>query len=118
MQDSLTRRCGDINIYDIGPCEFIYLLRRAKYVVTNSFHGLAFSFIFGKDVISLESKERNMRLENLIQLFGAENVQIKNMQQYITNDWKEIWKTVQKNAKQVIPQNKEEANAYFEKYNL
>jgi len=33
---------------DIGPQHFIYLLRHAGYICTDSFHGTAFAVIFGK----------------------------------------------------------------------
>lgn len=32
-----------------GPCEFVGMFANAKYVVTNSFHGVAFSIIFNKE---------------------------------------------------------------------
>ena len=41
----------------LGPDEFLYIILHASYVVTNSFHGCALSFIFGKKVFSLEEKQ-------------------------------------------------------------
>jgi len=38
----------NIKCYDAGPAEFVSLFQGAKYVVTNSFHGCAFSILFGK----------------------------------------------------------------------
>lgn len=38
----------DKQIYDCGPREFIGYIRQAEYVVTDSFHGTAFSIIFKK----------------------------------------------------------------------
>ena len=47
---------------DVGPEEFIYLLRHAQYVVTDSFHGVVFSTLFKKDfnltVVVEETKSR------------------------------------------------------------
>lgn len=34
--------------YDAGPAEFVSLIQGAKYVLTNSFHGSAFSILFHK----------------------------------------------------------------------
>ena len=36
-------------IYDAGPCEFLGYIRNAEYVVTDSFHGTAFSIIFKRN---------------------------------------------------------------------
>lgn len=38
--------------YDLSPCEFLSYIRGADYVVTDSFHGLAFSLLFKTKVIS------------------------------------------------------------------
>ena len=37
-------------LYNVGPCEFLYLIRNAALVITDSFHGTAFSLIFGKKI--------------------------------------------------------------------
>lgn len=42
---------ADENILDIGPSDWITFIKRAKYVITNSFHGTAFSINFEKDFI-------------------------------------------------------------------
>lgn len=36
---------GDIIPYDVGPCEFVNLIRNAAYVCTDSFHGTVFSIL-------------------------------------------------------------------------
>ena len=35
---------------DLGPREFVGMIANAKYVVTDSFHGTAFSVLFSKPV--------------------------------------------------------------------
>lgn len=37
---------GTINLFEVGPAEWVGLLSKAKYVVTDSFHGTAFSINF------------------------------------------------------------------------
>ncbi len=54
----------------IGPREFIHLVRNAEIVVTNSFHGLAFSIIFGKRVLCRLVTRAPGRLENLLSVQG------------------------------------------------
>lgn len=40
---------ADFTPYNIGPLEFIQLIRDAEYVFTDSFHGSVFSLLFKKD---------------------------------------------------------------------
>lgn len=64
-----------INILDAGPAEFIGLFSRARMVVTNSFHGTAFSLNMQKDffVVSPERKQNNSRQKSLLRLVNLEN---------------------------------------------
>lgn len=61
-----------INIVDAGPSEFIYLFNHATVVVTNSFHGTAFSLNFKKDFYCVLSKKasNNSRQLGLLNLCG------------------------------------------------
>ena len=61
-----------VNIRDAGPMEFIYAFRHASFVVTNSFHGAAFSINFQKDfyVVTSKSKLNNSRFESLLKQYG------------------------------------------------
>lgn len=66
---------------DVGPQEFLGLFRNAKYVVTNSFHGTAFSINFDKEFfIELLNKSAkvNSRLENILDTFDLRSRQIIN----------------------------------------
>lgn len=61
---------------DIGPAEFLDLFSRAEAVVTNSFHGTAFSVNLNKDFfVELHNvkNSRNSRMEDILKLFGLEN---------------------------------------------
>lgn len=61
-----------INVTDAGPSEFVYLFRHAGFVVTNSFHGAAFSVNFRKDFYCVLSRglKNNSRQINLLTLCG------------------------------------------------
>ncbi|MBO4651037.1 MAG: polysaccharide pyruvyl transferase family protein [Clostridiales bacterium] len=66
---------GDIAPYDIGPAEFVNLVRHAKYVCTDSFHGSVFSIIYHKQFISFSryaegTNSRNSRLDTLFNNIG------------------------------------------------
>lgn len=58
---------------DIGPGEWLYLMRRAEYVVTNSFHGTAFSVNFRKDFFVEYSSRTNSRLAHIVKTLGLES---------------------------------------------
>ena len=60
-------------VCDIGPSEWLYLVHNAKYVVTNSFHGTAFSINFRRNFYLEFSSNTNSRLSNIVDLFGLEN---------------------------------------------
>lgn len=65
--------------FEVGPCEFVSLIRNAKYVVTDSFHGMAFSvnynipFSVFKRFKDDDPKNQNSRIFNLLQMLGLEN---------------------------------------------
>lgn len=63
-----THNKGIINIADAGPAEFLSLICNATYIVTNSFHGTAFSINFNVPFYSIVSakKKNNSRLESLL----------------------------------------------------
>lgn len=52
----------------VGPIEFLSLLKNAKYVITDSFHALCFSIIFGKQSIVVPPKDKGGRLKSLLEL--------------------------------------------------
>lgn len=53
--------------YDISdPKDFLELVYSATYVVTNSFHGMAFSLLFQKKFIALSRNGLNSRLKDLL----------------------------------------------------
>lgn len=57
---------------DISPAVWLWLVRHARYVVTNSFHGTAFSIIFERDFYLELSAKTNSRLTNIVKMLGLE----------------------------------------------
>lgn len=53
-----------------GPEDFLRYIRDAELVVTNSFHGTAFSIIFKKRMFCISHSTRNTRIENILQLIN------------------------------------------------
>ena len=56
-----------------SPIEFLNLIRNADFVVTNSFHGMAFSLEFNRQFIAFKRKAYNSRLDSLSRLVGVED---------------------------------------------
>lgn len=86
---SRIKKCSIIDITDLnrkwkkakfppktGPGEFLYYLKNARYVVTNSFHGTALSIVFNKQLFieyvpeSKKLSSTNSRLSNLVDMFN------------------------------------------------
>lgn len=55
--------------YQYGPQEFLYLINHATCVCTNSFHGTAFSLLFGKELI-LDEETTDERIQTIIGVLG------------------------------------------------
>ena len=54
-------------------------IANAKYVITNSFHGMVFSIIFRKQFVVVMNKERGAaRFKSLLSMFGLENRLLNN----------------------------------------
>jgi hypothetical protein len=58
---------------DISPAVWLWLVHHARYVVTNSFHGTAFSIIFEKNFYLELSAKTNSRLTNIVKLLDLED---------------------------------------------
>lgn len=71
----------DINIPFCGPAEFLWLFDNAQYIVTNSFHGTAFSVNFNKNFISVIKRNSPQRAQTLLNNVGLSNHLLTNINQ-------------------------------------
>lgn len=62
-----------------GPREFLGYIQNAKYVITNSFHGTAFSILLGKEFICVPHSSRNTRLSNILKATDNEEKFANNL---------------------------------------
>lgn len=68
--------------YDVGPREWINLVKNADYVCTDSFHGTVFSIIFNKIFYDFRRHKNsnkmstNSRIDNLLNIAGISNERI------------------------------------------
>lgn len=56
-----------------GPIEFLQLFRDASFIITDSFHGTAFSIIFKKNFYTIPHKTRGVRMVELTEKLGIKN---------------------------------------------
>ncbi|UZF44326.1 polysaccharide pyruvyl transferase family protein [Rhodococcus rhodochrous] len=56
--------------YLVDPAKFVALFRDASYVVTDSFHGTAFSLVFGRPIYALLPQSNSTRNEDLLASVG------------------------------------------------
>lgn len=89
-----------------GPAEFLGYIHYADYVVTNSFHALAFSIIFHKAFFVFGHSNRNARLENVLLQCGLEKRIDYNSREM---DIDEVidWKAVDERKAQMIEKSKD-----------
>lgn len=58
---------------DVGPREFLIMIKNAEFIVTNSFHGTAFSTTFEKPYASIVTGKADLRMKSLLEQLGLEN---------------------------------------------
>ena len=95
--DNKMQYCDEF-IENSDMCDFLYLIKHATKVVTNSFHGLAFALIFRKDIFVICHTVLSSRQTDLIEMSGLKYDNLgngvyhvhsydndNNMKSYITN---------------------------------
>ena len=69
---------GDEKLFNVGPVEFLNLIRNAEYICTDSFHGSVFSILNHKKFLTFnrtnnnDKHTRNSRIDSLFSLLNLE----------------------------------------------
>ena len=70
---------SDKVIRNMGPIDFISYIKNAEFIISNSFHGTAFSIIFEKQFVVANRKEAiNTRMRDLLSILKIENRLIRD----------------------------------------
>lgn len=69
-QDLFLGFSADRHVMDASPYDFLALFANAEYVVTNSFHGTAFSLLFGRPFSTVVPHSGRNRIDNLLGRVG------------------------------------------------
>lgn len=84
--------CGGNNVLDNvknefkdDPIKFLNDIYNAEFIITNSFHAVAFSIIFKKKFVVISHSKWNSRLDSLLTIAGYEEQCIKNIKQINDN---------------------------------
>lgn len=72
---------GVETVCSAGAEEFLSYIKYADAVITNSFHGMAFSILFEKQFISVQLSSTNSRALNLLNKLGLTDRQIKTTEE-------------------------------------
>lgn len=79
-----------------GPAELLGWLQNAHYVLTNSFHGTAFSVLLEKSFLSFRHSTRSVRQEDLLHNLGLDSHLVEEAQPdraraiWASTDWEEV----------------------------
>ncbi|UKM63957.1 polysaccharide pyruvyl transferase family protein [Flavobacteriaceae bacterium GSB9] len=70
---------ADKNYFFDGPSKFLTLVKNAEFVISNSFHAVAFSIIFQKDFVVFNRQYKiNTRMRDLLASLGLSQLLISN----------------------------------------
>lgn len=86
--------------YTAGPAEFLGYIHNADYVVTNSFHAVAFSIIFEKKFMAFLHRSRGERVRNILEICGLMDRIYKKVPIEIETDidWGEVKDKIEEEA--------------------
>lgn len=84
---------------DAGPREFLGLIKNAEFIVTNSFHGTAFSIIYKKPFVSVASDKNETRRQSLLESLGLLDHLVSDenfdMNRIYNTDYDEVYKKIE-----------------------
>lgn len=82
-------------LMDCDLREFLWLIKNAEYVITSSFHGLAFSVMFNKKFSAVINPDAPSRLNDLLDRFSIENCGIGDLPAGFSADYKSVNKIIE-----------------------
>lgn len=109
---------SNMDKFSTDPAEFIYLIKNAKLVCTDSFHGTAFSIIFNKPYVLFERKSNmenmNSRFESLKSILKLpnRNYDILKTEEIFNIDYENINKSIERMRRKSIEYLKQALNLW------
>lgn len=100
----------DFTLDNLSPQQFLELVDRCSFVVTNSFHGTAFSINFNKDFFSIYKKSNPHRVLNLLSKLTLESRVVKKLEELPPQ---EEWKIAYAEAQRSLEIQRERAGNFL-----
>lgn len=85
-----------------GPCEFIYNIRNASIVITDSFHATAFSLLFNKTFYVFKRGTISVRMRDLVEKFGLLHLMCDDTIKDAEINWDLVNEQIEKERKKGI----------------
>ena len=63
-------KAHSINVWGIGPADFLTLIDKAACIVSNSFHATVFSILYGKPFLTFGTEKSSSRMKTLLTRLG------------------------------------------------
>ncbi len=98
-----SRKLG-INVRGLKVTDFVWMIKNAKYVITNSFHGLMFSIRYHKEFFWAYQNGNHMsnpRFDMLTKLYKIDKRRCDNVNDYkncVKMDWDETEEVLRNQA--------------------
>ena len=92
----VSRVYADKRLYDVGVEEFLWLVDHAKYVITSSFHGVAFSILFQKQFSAVINPSLSSRIRNVMDVLSVPTVSIEQLDTAKAFPYEEIAANIEK----------------------
>lgn len=81
--------------------EWLAYIKNSEFVITDSFHGFAFSIIFNRPFVQVKNSKKQSRFESVFRLFNIENNSVGKDDEidfekiFIKRDWEKINKKIE-----------------------
>ena len=96
ISSGLDKVYANKKLYDVNVAEFLWLIDNAQYVITSSFHGVAFSTIFNKHFSAVINPQLPSRIKSLTDLLSIPIIDISQLaEKSETFDYKTINKNIE-----------------------
>ena len=97
IHKNMKKEFKNIYLYDIGPLEFINLIKNAQKIYTDSYHGMLFSINFNKEFFIFErnygmAHNQSSRIESMLEILGIKNRFYKEKDLVLSEkiDWNKV----------------------------
>lgn len=87
--------------YTAGPSEFLGYIHNAEYVITNSFHAVAFSIIYEKHFMAFLHSNRGARIKNILEVCDLRD-RLYEEETVIEIDRMILWEEVKQNLRREV----------------